>query len=205
MSLCLFYMQFPSMFSHSLLMLYQLAQPWLAVMVLDGRAAEVCYLFTLMELERSCWQWVLWHWLLCQLWICAGLISVCRKCPIPVCVSMFRGWNVVFAVLFFRRGSGQLTNTNGQWSRVLFWLLPTKRKDLLLSRLLSMYARIKHHTLMWWPWCLWMLRRVRCLSSLMSDYASYQSLLGNFKNILAPVYINPLQLDYRRGTDTWTY
>lgn len=34
-----------------------------------------------------------------------------------------------------------------------------------------------------------MLRRVRCLSSLISDYASYQSLLGNFKNILAPAYI----------------
>ena len=110
----LFYMQFLRMFSHSLLILYPLAQLWLAAVVLDGRAAEVCYVFTLMELERSCWQWALQHWLPSQSWICAGLISVYRKCSLPVCVSMFRGRNIVFAILSFRRCSGQITNTNGQ-------------------------------------------------------------------------------------------
>lgn len=35
------YMQFLSMFSHSLLILYQMAKPWLAAVVLDGRVADL--------------------------------------------------------------------------------------------------------------------------------------------------------------------
>lgn len=39
MSLCLFYTQFMSMSSHSLLILYQMAKHWLAAVFLDGGLA----------------------------------------------------------------------------------------------------------------------------------------------------------------------